>query len=290
MRPAWSAPRPASPTTPGRARATLASASPATPTRRRRVGATGKAYGLDMTEEMLALARANQARAGADNVEFLKGDIEAIPLPDASVEVIISNCVINLAADKAQVLREAFRVLKPGGRLAVSDVVARRAVLDQVRTSMELWMGCVAGALQETEYVRLLAAAGFTDIAIEPTRIYDAADARARRPRRGRGAVTASAARVLRSAGLTARRTPAPTAAATCASSLPSPQSHQRHPHPPRLACILASPFPCPRTAPARPRLRRRSRLTGVCGRCHSQANRPSWRCRPPAIPSRTGQ
>jgi arsenite methyltransferase len=144
----------------------------------RRVGSTGKAYGLDMTDEMLALARANQARAGADNVEFLKGDIEAIPLPDGSVDVIISNCVINLAADKAQVLREAFRVLKPGGRFAVSDVVARRAVPDQVRTSMELWMGCVAGALQETEYARLLAAAGFTDIAIEPTRIYDAADAR----------------------------------------------------------------------------------------------------------------
>jgi arsenite methyltransferase len=143
----------------------------------RRVGPTGKAYGLDMTDEMLELARANQQRAGAANVEFLKGDIESIPLPDASVDVIISNCVINLAADKTKVLSEAFRVLKPGGRFAVSDVVARRAVPDAVRRSMELWMGCVAGALQEDEYARLLRAAGFIEVSLEPTRIYGAADA-----------------------------------------------------------------------------------------------------------------
>lgn len=144
----------------------------------KRVGPAGRAYGLDMTDEMLALARANQERAGATNVEFLKGDIEAIPLPDASVDVIISNCVINLAADKSKVLREAFRVLKPGGRFAVSDVVARREVTTEVRRSMELWMGCVAGALHEREYERLLADAGFADIDLEPTRIYGADDAR----------------------------------------------------------------------------------------------------------------
>jgi arsenite methyltransferase len=144
----------------------------------RRVGPTGKAYGLDMTDEMLALARANQERAGATNVEFLKGDIENIPLPDASVDVIISNCVINLAADKSKVLREAFRVLKPGGRFAVSDVVARRDVPADVRTSMELWMGCVAGALHEREYERLLHEAGFTDVGLEPTRIYGGDEAR----------------------------------------------------------------------------------------------------------------
>jgi arsenite methyltransferase len=143
----------------------------------RRVGPTGRAYGLDMTEEMLALARENQARAGATNVEFLKGDIEAIPLPDAAVDVIISNCVINLAADKAAALREAFRVLKPGGRFAVSDIVARRDVPAAVRGSMELWMGCIAGALREDTYVRLLEEAGFVDVSIEPTRLYSADDA-----------------------------------------------------------------------------------------------------------------
>jgi SAM-dependent methyltransferase len=128
---------------------------------------------------MLELARANQRRAGADNVEFLKGDIESIPLPDASVDVIISNCVINLAADKARVLREAFRVLRPGGRFAVSDVVSRRQVPPDVRRSMELWMGCVAGALHEDEYATLLRDAGFADVSLEPTRIYSAADAAA---------------------------------------------------------------------------------------------------------------
>jgi arsenite methyltransferase len=141
-----------------------------------RVGPTGKAYGLDMTDEMLALARANQQRAGVANVEFLKGDIEAIPLPDESVDVIISNCVINLATDKAQVLREAFRVLRPGGRVAVSDIVARAAVPPVIRRSMELWMGCVAGALEVTEYQRLLADAGFRDIGVEPSRVYGAQD------------------------------------------------------------------------------------------------------------------
>jgi SAM-dependent methyltransferase len=145
----------------------------------RRVGPTGRAYGLDMTDEMLELARANQQRAGATNVEFLRGDIESIPLPDAAVDVIISNCVINLAADKSKVLREAFRVLKPGGRFAVSDIVARREVSAQVRRNMELWMGCVAGALHQDEYASLLGAAGFEDIELEPTRIYSAADAEA---------------------------------------------------------------------------------------------------------------
>ena len=139
----------------------------------RRVGATGKAYGLDMTDEMLALARENQRKAGATNVEFLKGEIEHIPLPDASVDVIISNCVINLSADKRRVMHEAFRVLKPGGRFAVSDVVVRGEVPDAVRRSMELWVGCVAGALEEEEYKRLLAEAGFMDVGIEPTRIYE---------------------------------------------------------------------------------------------------------------------
>jgi SAM-dependent methyltransferase len=144
-----------------------------------RVGPTGKAYGLDMTDEMLALARSNQRQAGVSNVEFLKGEIEHVPLPDASVDVIISNCVINLSADKAQVIREAFRVLKPGGRFAVSDVVCRGAVPEEVRRSMELWVGCIAGALEEQEYRRLLAAAGFTAIDVEPTRIYQFEDARA---------------------------------------------------------------------------------------------------------------
>jgi arsenite methyltransferase len=144
----------------------------------KRVGPTGKAYGLDMTEEMLALARENQRRAGAANVEFLKGEIEAIPLPDATVDVIVSNCVINLSADKDRVLAEAFRVLKPGGRLAVSDVVVRGEVPASVRRSMELWVGCIAGALEEGEYQRKLARAGFTEISVEPTRIYNVADAR----------------------------------------------------------------------------------------------------------------
>jgi arsenite methyltransferase len=145
----------------------------------KRVGPTGKAYGLDMTDEMLALARENQRTAGVANVEFLKGEIEHIPLPDASVDVIISNCVINLSADKRRVLHEAFRVLKPGGRFAVSDVVVRGEIPAAVRRSMELWVGCVAGALEEQEYRRLLADAGFVDVGVEPTRIYEFADARA---------------------------------------------------------------------------------------------------------------
>jgi SAM-dependent methyltransferase len=144
----------------------------------KRVGPTGKAYGLDMTDDMLALARENKRTAGVENVEFLKGEIEAIPLPDCSVDVIISNCVINLSADKDRVLREAFRVLKPGGRFAVSDVVVRGAVPDQVRESMLLWVGCVAGALEEQEYKDKLAAAGFAGISIEPTRVYSVEDSR----------------------------------------------------------------------------------------------------------------
>ncbi|HUE77794.1 MAG TPA: arsenite methyltransferase [Longimicrobiales bacterium] len=144
----------------------------------RRVGPTGKAYGLDTTDEMLELARRNAAEAGAENVEFLKGDIESIPLPDASVDVIISNCVINLSADKGRVLREAFRVLKPGGRFAVSDVVVRGEVPAEVRRSMELWVGCVAGALEEGEFEALLRKAGFEDPSLEPTRIYEPEDAR----------------------------------------------------------------------------------------------------------------
>jgi SAM-dependent methyltransferase len=143
----------------------------------RRVGPTGKVYGLDMTDEMLALARANQAKAGATNVEFLKGEIERIPLPDGSVDVIISNCVINLSSDKARVLREAFRVLKPGGRFAVSDVVVRGEVPADIKRSVELWVGCVAGALQETEYARLLTEAGFDGVDVEPWRVYDVKDA-----------------------------------------------------------------------------------------------------------------
>ena len=144
----------------------------------RRVGPTGKAYGLDMTDEMLALANANKAKAGVENAEFLRGEIEHIPLPDNSVDVIISNCVINLSADKSQALREAFRVLKPGGRFAVSDVVMRGEVPEQIRESIALWVGCVAGALHEDEYREKLSAAGFTDISLEPTREYRAADAR----------------------------------------------------------------------------------------------------------------
>jgi arsenite methyltransferase len=145
----------------------------------RHVGPTGKAYGLDMTDEMLALARDNQRKAGADNVEFLKGEIEAIPLPDNSVDVIISNCVINLSGDKDRVLREAFRVLKPGGRFAVSDVVTRGAVPEQLRRDVLLWVGCIAGALEENEYRAKLKAAGFEGIGIEPTRVYQIEDARA---------------------------------------------------------------------------------------------------------------
>lgn len=144
----------------------------------RRVGPTGRAYGLDMTDDMLALARQNQLKAGIENVEFLKGEIEHIPLPDASVDVIISNCVINLSGDKRSVLAEAFRVLKPGGRFAVSDVVVRGEVPPAIRQSVELWIGCVAGALEETEFRRLMAETGFLDVEIEPTRVYRAEDAR----------------------------------------------------------------------------------------------------------------
>jgi SAM-dependent methyltransferase len=143
-----------------------------------RVGPTGRAYGLDMTDEMLALANRNKAQAGATNVEFLKGTIEDIPLPDASVDVIISNCVVNLAADKAQVLREAFRVLRPGGRFAVSDIVVRGTMPPGVRESMEAWAGCLAGALEEQEFLSLLADSGFVDAGVETTRVYTADDAR----------------------------------------------------------------------------------------------------------------
>ena len=144
----------------------------------RRVGPTGKAYGLDMTDDMLALARENQRKAGVSNVEFLKGEIEHIPLPDRSVDVIISNCVINLSADKRKVLAEAFRVLKPGGRFAVSDIVVRGEVPAEVRRNMELWISCVAGALEVEEFRGLLAAAGFQDVEIEPTRVYTVEDVR----------------------------------------------------------------------------------------------------------------
>jgi arsenite methyltransferase len=144
----------------------------------KRVGPTGKAYGLDMTDEMLALANENKRNAGAENVEFLRGEIENIPLPDNSVDVIISNCVINLSADKDRVLREAFRVLKPGGRFAVSDVVTRGEIAPEIRQSLLLWVGCVAGALDEGEYREKLKAAGFEQISIEPTRVYRMEDAR----------------------------------------------------------------------------------------------------------------
>ncbi len=144
----------------------------------RRVGPTGKAYGLDMTDEMLSLANANKQKAGVQNVEFLKGEIENIPLPDNSVDVIISNCVINLSANKDAVLREAFRVLKPGGRFAVSDVVTRGEVLPEIRKSVLLWVGCIAGALEESDYRKKLSAAGFSDIEVEPTRVYRLEDAR----------------------------------------------------------------------------------------------------------------
>ena len=145
----------------------------------KRVGPSGKVYGLDMTDEMLALARENRRKAGATNVEFLKGTIEEIPLPDQSVDVIISNCVINLSEDKDAVLREAFRVLKPGGRFAVSDVVIRGAVPSEIRRSMELWVGCVAGALEEEEYAAKLKGAGFESVEVEPWRVYQIDDARA---------------------------------------------------------------------------------------------------------------
>jgi SAM-dependent methyltransferase len=144
-----------------------------------RVGPSGMAYGLDMTDEMLALAESNKAKAGVTNVEFLKGTIEQIPLPDDTVDVIISNCVINLSVDKRQVFAEAFRVLKPGGRLAISDVVIRGEVPNEMRHSMELWIGCVAGALEEREFISLLEATGFTDVSIEPTRVYEFDDAAA---------------------------------------------------------------------------------------------------------------
>jgi arsenite methyltransferase len=144
----------------------------------KRVGPTGKAYGLDMTDEMLALANENKRKSGLENVEFLKGEIEHIPLPDSSVDVIISNCVINLSADKDRVLREAFRVLKPGGRFAVSDVVTRGEMLPEIRQSVLAWVGCIAGALEENEYRGKLGAAGFEQIDLEPTRIYRAEDAR----------------------------------------------------------------------------------------------------------------
>jgi len=144
----------------------------------KRVGPTGKAYGLDMTDEMLALANENKKKAGVENVEFLKGEIENIPLPDNSVDVVISNCVINLSSDKDAVLREAFRVLKPGGRFAVSDVVTRGEMLPEIRKSVLLWVGCIAGALEETDYLHKLAGAGFEQVEIEPTRVYRVDDAR----------------------------------------------------------------------------------------------------------------
>jgi len=144
----------------------------------RRVGSTGKAYGVDMTDEMLELARKNAAEAGAKNVEFLKGEIESVPLPDGSVDVIVSNCVINLSADKDRVFAEAYRVLKPGGRFAVSDVVSRGEIPSEMRRSMELWVGCVAGALEVDEFQEKLTAAGFQDVSLEPTRVYRVADAR----------------------------------------------------------------------------------------------------------------
>jgi len=145
----------------------------------RRVGPTGRVYGLDMTDEMLVLANENRRRAGVENVEFLKGEIEHVPLPDASVDVIISNCVINLSGDKRRALAEAFRVLRPGGRFAVSDVIVRGEIPPDVRRSMELWVGCVAGALEEQEFLGLLRDVGFTDASIEPTRVYELEEARA---------------------------------------------------------------------------------------------------------------
>ena len=158
----------------------------------RRVGAAGKAYGLDMTDDMLALARENQRKSGLTNIEFLKGEIEHIPLPDSSVDVIISNCVINLSADKDRVLAEAFRVLRPGGRFAVSDIVVRGDVPADLRRNIELWVGCVAGALEESEYRQKLVNAGFEAVDIEPTRIYRAADAVALLTEAGIDAVAAA--------------------------------------------------------------------------------------------------
>jgi ubiquinone/menaquinone biosynthesis C-methylase UbiE len=179
----------------------------------RRVGPAGKVYGLDMTDDMLALARRNQQTAGATNVAFLKGDIEAIPLPDSSVDVVISNCVINLAEDKDRVLGEAFRVLKPGGRLAVSDVVVRGRVDPAIRRNVELWVGCVAGALSEDDYRSKLTAAGFDRIDIEPWRVYDVEDARRFLEDAGVGpdAVSAAAGGTFASAFVRAQK---PTAAA----------------------------------------------------------------------------
>lgn len=159
----------------------------------RRVGPTGKVYGLDMTDEMLDLARENQSKAGITNAEFLKGEIENVPLPDNSVDVIISNCVINLSSDKDKVIKEAYRVLRPGGRLAVSDIVVRGDVPAEIRRSVELWIGCIAGALEESEYRRKLAAAGFVAIEIEPTRIFRAEDAREFLARSGLDADTIAA-------------------------------------------------------------------------------------------------
>jgi arsenite methyltransferase len=158
----------------------------------KRVGPAGKAYGLDMTDEMLALAERNRAASGLTNVEFLKGEIEAIPLPDASVDVIISNCVVNLSADKDRVLREAFRVLRPGGRLAVSDVVVRGDMPADIRRSMELWAGCIAGALSEEEYLGKLSQAGFANVSLEVTRVYDAGAARGFMPAAADGDVVRS--------------------------------------------------------------------------------------------------
>ena len=187
----------------------------------RRVGPTGFAYGLDMTDEMLELARKNAADQGATNVEFLKGQIEAIPLPDDRVDVVISNCVINLSADKGRVIREAFRVLKPGGRFAVSDVVAQGAIPPDLRADMEAWVGCVAGALEETEYRRLLAEAGFADIEVEVTRVYDprqiAASADREWDRSALARFDASGGRLV-SAFVRARK-PAEAAASCCAPS-----------------------------------------------------------------------
>jgi SAM-dependent methyltransferase len=160
----------------------------------KRVGPAGKVYGVDMTDEMLMLARENQRKAGATNVEFLKGEIEKIPLPDNSVDVVISNCVINLSADKDRVLAEAFRVLKPGGRFAVSDVVVLGDVPDDIRRSMELWIGCIAGALHDAEYVAKLVKAGFSDVSVETWRIYKSADAAARLARAGISPEAAEAA------------------------------------------------------------------------------------------------